>query len=269
MTLEGGSHKFSERHKGLAEEIAYRTSMSLENSLLYLNSQEAIKSRDEFLSIASHELKTPLTSLTLQNQMRKRQLDKGEVVTFEETKLRKMIDADDRQLRRINRLIDDMLDIARIRAQRLTIQKEVFDFCPFVSDVVERVAPQMEAAGCSFTLNLCEDVQIEADIYRIEQVIVNILTNALKYGAGKPIRIEIEKFTYKVRLLVHDEGPGINPEDSERIFQRFERATHGREISGLGLGLYISRQIVQQHEGALYVVSQSGKGSTFVMELPR
>lgn len=269
MTLEGSTHSFSERHKHLAEEIAYRTSMSLENSLLYLHSQEAIKSRDEFLSIASHELKTPLTSLTLQNQMRKRQLDKGEGHSFEEAKFRKMIEADDRQLRRINRLIDDMLDIARIRAHRLTIHKEVFDFGPFVTDVVERVAPQMEAAGCSFTLKLCEDVQIEADIYRIEQVIVNILTNALKYGAGRPIRIELEKFNYKVRLLVHDEGPGINPEDSERIFQRFERATHGREISGLGLGLYISRQIVQQHDGALYVVSERGKGSTFVMELPR
>lgn len=268
FTQEGSKFKFSERHKLLAEEIAYRTSMSLENSLLYLNSQEAIKSRDEFLSIASHELKTPLTSLTLQNQMRKRQLDKGEAIHLDEVKFRKMIEADDRQLRRINRLIDDMLDIARIRAQRLTIHKESFDFCPFLSDVVDRVAPQMEAAGCALSVNLCESFTIKADIYRIEQVIVNLLTNALKYGAGKPVRIDVEKFTYKVRVLIHDEGPGIHPNDSERIFKRFERATSSREISGLGLGLYISRQIVQQHDGALYVAPKAGKGSTFVMELP-
>lgn len=268
LTLGESRHRFEKRHIHLAEEIGYRTSMSLENSLLYLHSQEAIKSRDEFLSIASHELKTPLTSLTLQNQMRKRELDKGEGKQFEETRIRKMIDADDRQLRRINRLIDDMLDIARIRAHRFTIQKERFDLTSFMADVLERVAPQLDSAGCEFTVSFCGPVEVEGDIYRIEQVVVNILTNALKYGAGKPVRIEVQKLSHKVRLLVIDNGPGIQPGDTERIFQRFERAHMGREISGLGLGLYISRQIVQQHDGALYVLSNPPDGSTFVMELP-
>jgi len=242
--------------------------MALENSLLFIHSQEAIKSRDEFLSIASHELKTPLTSLTLQNQMRIRQLEKGDQSVLQESKFRRMIEADDRQLRRINRLIDDMLDIARIRAERLTIHKEEFEFCSFVSDVIERFTPQMESAGCDVTVALTNSVTVSADIYRIEQVIVNLLTNAMKFGAGKPIKIEVTKNSYKVSLLVHDKGPGIDSKDVDRIFQRFERAVTGREISGLGLGLYISRQIVEQHDGTLFVTSQLGEGSTFVMELP-
>lgn len=262
------NYTFDKRAKWLAEEIAYRASMALENSLLFINSQEAIKSRDEFLSIASHELKTPLTSLTLQNQMRIRQLEKGDQTVLHETKFRRMIEADDRQLRRINRLIDDMLDIARIRAERLTIHKEGFEFCSFIKDVIERFTPQMEAAGCEVTLITTTPLDIDADIYRIEQVVVNMLTNAMKYGAGRPIRIEITKFNQKVSFLVHDKGPGIDSKDVERIFQRFERAVTGREISGLGLGLYISRQIVEQHDGTLFVSSKLGEGSTFVMELP-
>lgn len=267
FTVGGSKFTFRERHKRLVEEIAYRTSMAMENSILYQNSQEAIRSRDEFLSIASHELKTPLQSLMLQNQMRKREMDKG-IQVLNEIKLKKMLDTDDRQLQRISRLIDDMLDIARIRAKRLTIHKEKFDFVPFLADVVDRLAPQMNEAGCKYSLQLCEAVSLQADAYRIEQVIVNLLTNAMKFGAGKPIRLEVVKFSYKIRLMVHDQGPGIHLDDSERIFQRFERATNDREISGLGLGLYISRQIVQDHEGALYVTSNPGSGSTFIMELP-
>lgn len=268
FTSKNGQYKFDGRSKWLAEELAYRTSMSIENSLLYLHSQEAIKSRDEFLSIASHELKTPLTSLTLQNQMRKRQLEKDKSKVLDEAAMLKMIDADDRQLKRINRLIDDMLDIARIRAERLTIHKEEFEFCAFVKDVLERLNPQMQAAGCALSVNLCPDVKVVCDSYRIEQVVVNMLTNAMKYGAGRPINVEITTNNMKVSLMVHDQGPGIESKDLERIFQRFERAVTGREISGLGLGLYISRQIVELHDGALFVTSKLGNGSTFIMELP-
>jgi PAS domain S-box-containing protein len=261
-------HQFNERSQWLAEEIAFRTSMALENSLLYINSQEAIKSRDEFMSIASHELKTPLTSLTLQNQMRRRQLDNGDRSLFEEAKVRKMVDLDDRQLKRINRLIDDMLDISRIRAERLVVNKEDFEFCQFIKDVVENFMPQMDASGCTLSVHLPEPIIMNADMYRLEQVVINLLTNAMKYGAGKPVRVEVIKTNYKISLLVHDEGMGIDLKDIDRIFQRFERAVSGREISGLGLGLYISRQIVELHDGTLFVTSRVGEGSTFIMDLP-
>lgn len=268
FTTKGSRHTLDTRSKWLAEELAYRTSMSIENSLLYLHSQEAIRARDEFLSIASHELKTPLTSLTMQNQMRKRQLLKDKSQILDEEVFKKMLEADDGQLRRITRLIDDMLDISRIRAERLSIHKEKFEFCAFLTDVLERLKPQLEAAGCELTEEHCPEVFIHGDAYRIEQVVVNLLTNAMKYGAGRPIHIKVMCSPVKVTLMVSDEGPGIDPKDIERIFQRFERAVSGSEVSGLGLGLYISRQIVELHDGALFVSSQPGVGSTFIMELP-
>lgn len=126
----------------------------------------------------------------------------------------------------------------------------------------------MDAVGCYLTVSLNATVSTEIDIYRMEQVIVNLLTNAMKYGAGKPIRVEVVTKDNKVQLQVIDQGPGIKEEDSERIFERFERATPINEVSGMGLGLYISRQIMAQNNGNLFVKSIPGKGSVFIMELP-
>ncbi len=268
FTVKGSSHVFDDRTKWLVEELAYRTSVTLENSLLYAYSQEAIRARDEFLSIASHELKTPLTSLALQNQMLKKQLAKNDTNPVTPQKLQSVLEADERQLKRINRLIDDMLDITRIRVERLTINKEEFEFSAFIKEVVQRFLPQIEAAGCKITLKLTPDIRISADLHRIEQIVVNMLSNAMKYGEGKPIYIETRVSPHKVSLVVQDQGRGIAPQDIERIFKRFERAQVGREISGLGLGLYISREIALQHKGNLYVQSKVGEGSTFVLDLP-
>lgn len=268
FTTKNSTKELKKRHIWLSEELAYRASMAFENALIHLSSQEAIRSRDEFLSIASHELKTPLQSLTLQNQMRKRNLSKNLVEAFVPEKVSQMIDADLRHLMRINRLIDDMLDISRIRAGKLTFMKENIQFCSFVKDVLSRFRPQLDAVGCYMTATYCEEIETHIDIYRIEQVILNLLTNAMKYGAGKPIKVEVINKVGRIQLLVHDQGPGIKDQDSERIFERFERAISSNEVSGLGLGLYISRQIMEQNSGALFVRSMYGKGSTFIMELP-
>ncbi len=229
---------------------------------------EAIRTRDDFISIASHELKTPLQSLTLQNQMRKRNLQKGMFDLFIPSNLDRMIDSDLKHLSRINRLIDDMLDITRIREGNLTFIQQKMEFCSFSKDVVERFRPQTDAVGSVLSLRLCEATIVEIDSYRIEQVIVNLLSNAMKYGAGRPIHVEIEKKASTIQLMVHDHGPGIRPEDRGRIFERFERAISAREVSGLGLGLYISKQIMEQNQGSIRVNSEIGKGSTFIMELP-
>lgn len=268
FTTKNSSKELKRRHIWLSEELAYRASMAYENALIHLNSQEAIRSRDEFLSIASHELKTPLQSLTLQNQMRKRNLQKKLMDAFGPEKIAGMIDADLRHLMRITRLIDDMLDISRIRAGKLTFMQEDVDFIPFVKDVLDRFRPQLEAVGCYMSASYCEPLTTHIDMYRIEQVIVNLLTNAMKYGAGKPIKVEVCNRNGKVQLLVHDQGPGIREEDSERIFERFERAISSYEVSGLGLGLYISRKIMEQNGGSLFVRSVFGQGSTFIMEFP-
>ena len=267
FVLKDSKKSLNRRHIWLSEEIAYRASMAVENALIHEASLQAIRSRDEFLCVASHELKTPLQSLTLQNQMRKRNLDKQLFSVFTPDKLTHMIDADLRHLMRINRLIDDMLDISRIRQGKLTFIKERVGFCAFVKDVIERFRPQLEAQGCYLSASFTDEIMVDIDIYRIEQVIVNLLTNAMKYGAGKPIKVEVVKKNAKLFLMVHDKGPGIKEQDFERIFERFERAISSSEVSGLGLGLYISRQIMHQNKGFLSVKSDLGVGSTFTMEL--
>lgn len=269
FTNKTSNKTLTKRHIWLAGELAHRASMAFENALIHQASQEAIRARDEFLSIASHELKTPLQSLTLQNQMRRRNIEKKITDNYTIERFAQMVDSDLRHLQRINRLIDDMLDIARIRAGKLTFIKEKTEGNSFVRDVLERFRPQLDAAGCFlYTSFLPHQLMLEIDIYRTEQVLVNLLTNAMKYGAGRPIKVELFLKDRKLQILVHDKGPGILEEDVDRIFERFERAVSCNEVSGLGLGLYISRKIMQQNNGSLYVKTSPGVGSTFIMELP-
>jgi signal transduction histidine kinase len=137
-----------------------------------------------------------------------------------------------------------------------------------VDDVTDRLRPQLEDAGCSLRKDYSGDIMINADSYRIEQVLVNILVNAKKYGAGCPVLVKMRATHNKVLVEIHDEGPGIKKEDCERIFRRFERAVSNQEVSGLGLGLFISREIMELHSGKILVESEPGKGSTFILELP-
>lgn len=229
---------------------------------------EAIRSRDEFISIASHELKTPLQSLTLQNQMRKRNLVKGYTEAFQMQKIELMIDSDFKHLNRINRLIDDMLDISRIRAGKLTYIQQKVEFISFIKDVIERFRPQLDSVGSFLTSIFCDSTIVEIDMYRVEQVIVNLLSNAMKYGAGRPIKLEVSKTEDRLQLMVQDQGPGIKAEDVSRIFERFERATCSKEVTGLGLGLYICKQIMEQNKGTIKIQTELGKGSTFIAEFP-
>lgn len=267
FNFKGSKFHFEKRHQWLAEELCYRISYSLENSLLYQNSQDAIRARDEFLSIASHELKTPLTSLTLLNNMMKRNTANYPESPESKNTMR-LLEAENKQLVRINRLIDDMLDMTRIKAEKLTIHKEDFELNGFVSDVLERFKPQLESVGSDLNSSLSSAITVHADIHRIEQVLVNLLTNAMKYGSGKPVKVEVYNYPTRIKVMVTDRGPGIKHDDIDRIFLRFERAVSNNDVTGLGLGLYISRQIMEQHEGSLTVQSTRGKGSTFIMELP-
>jgi PAS domain S-box-containing protein len=256
-----------ERVQKLAREVAYRLGLAMENSILYHQSLEAISARDEFLSVASHELKTPLQSLILQNEMRRRMLQKGDPEAVRPESLARVLDLDRHQLKRINRLIDDMLDISRIRNSKLSIQKETFDLGGFLDDITDRFLHEFETAGCELKKELHRPLEVIADSYRIEQVVVNLLINAMKYGSGAPITIRTKKHSDRVAIEIEDKGPGIREEDKERIFRRFERA-NSNQVSGMGLGLYISRQIMELHQGQVYARSEYGKGSTFIVELP-
>jgi PAS domain S-box-containing protein len=230
--------------------------------------EEAVRARDEFLSIASHELKTPLTSMKLQAQVRKRNIIRGNTDAFTFDKLTRMINDDEKQINRLSRLVDDMLDISRLTSGKFTFELEETNLNTLVYDVLTRFAPQLEAAGIPVTVIATSQVLGEWDRYRIEQVVSNLITNAMKYGAKKPISIEVSGDEDRALFVIKDNGIGIAKADQERIFQQYERAISASAVSGLGLGLYIVKKIIESHDGKISVKSAVGKGSSFIVELP-
>lgn len=234
--------------------------------------RNAIRARDEFLSVASHELKTPLSSLKLLAQLAKRNRERGDVSVYSPEKVDRLIDQTERQINRLTRLVDDMLDIARIRSGKLTIQKEKFDLNILVEEVIDRLASNLNESETR--VHLKKSIPIEGfwDRFRMEQVVVNLLTNSMRYGKKRPVEVTLRKIPgdpSKVRLEIQDQGIGIPPEACERIFGRFERAVDANEVSGLGLGLFITRQIVEAHDGRVWAESKGlNQGANFIIEIP-
>jgi signal transduction histidine kinase len=260
---------FTESDEAILVQLAQMAAVAIENARLYQEAQEAILVRDDFLSIASHELKTPLTSLQLQAQSLLRLANKGNLLAMAPERLINKLELIDQQSSRLTRLANDLLDVARIRAGRIDVRLEELDVAALVRDVVERFEEQLALAGCSVDLGAADAVLVWSDRLRIEQVITNLLSNAIKYGAGKPIEISFEVGPDSASFTVRDQGIGIAPEHLERIFIRFERAVSARNYGGLGLGLYIARQIVESLGGAIRVTSEPGVGSAFTVTLPR
>jgi signal transduction histidine kinase len=230
--------------------------------------EDAVRMRDDFMSIVSHELKTPLNTLILEVQLRKLQLGRNNLAAFSEDKLRHMVDKDERQVQSLIRLIDDMLDVSRIRTGKLSIEPTRLDISRLVASVVENFAPQMEASGCALLFQRPEPIEGVWDEFRIEQVLANLLTNAMRYGACKPVQVSVTRQGDAACIEVRDQGIGINPKNLERIFCQFERAEGSESSAGLGLGLYIAEQIVRAHQGRIQVESEEGKGSLFRVLLP-
>ncbi len=267
-TRRGGL--FSAQEAILAEELARRIAVALDNARLFQQSQEAIRARDDFLSIASHELRTPLTPLQIKLQLlhgRVRELARSpEAATWIERQLAVI----ERQLRRLVRLIDEMLDISRLEGGRLRLELEPVDLAALVREVVasSQESGEVTRSKSEVRLSLPEETMGRWDRLRTEQVIGNLLSNALKYGQGRPIDVEVRREAPQARLVVRDRGIGIAPEDQERVFGRFERAVSVRHFGGFGLGLYIARQVVKAMGGTIHLKSKPGEGSTFTVLLP-
>ncbi len=231
---------------------------------------EALKSRDEFLSIASHELKTPLTSLRLQSQLFHRKIKKNDLSVFNQDNISQMISQTDTQVNRLIHLVDDMLDIARIRSGKLSIEKTDIDMSQTIIELVARMSEHFMAKfGAAPHLNISDNLKLVGDKLRIEQVLTNLLINALKYGNGKPISVSAFSSGDYITVVVEDQGIGIAAENMKKIFTKFERAVSHFDISGLGLGLYISKQIVEGHGGRIWAESIKDVGSKFFFELPK
>lgn len=228
----------------------------------------SLRMRDEFMSLVAHELRTPLNTLFLEAQMRSLQLKRGTLASIKPEQLEVMIRRDERQIKAMIRLIDDMLDVSRMRSGQLSIRPAQVQLMDLLERVVSDLSLQASATGCKLSLQPHPPVQGCWDEFRIEQVVVNLLTNALRYGGGQPVEVSVQHAGGTVRIDVRDEGKGIAPSDLERIFEPYERGARNGEPKGLGLGLYISRQLALSHGGELRVTSKPGEGSTFTLILP-
>ena len=230
--------------------------------------QRSLRMRDDFMSLVAHELRTPLNTLFLETQMRSLQLKRGNLPAFNPDQMGNMIKRDERQIKAMIRLIDDMLDVSRMKSGTLSIRPGKVELMGLLERVVNDLSLQASAAGSTLQLSAHGPVEGFWDEFRIEQVIVNLLTNALRYGGGGQVEVSVHEIGCNVRIDVRDYGKGISPDFIDRIFEPYERGAKSGEPKGLGLGLYISRQLATSHGGELTVQSEPGQGATFSLLLP-
>lgn len=243
------SRKLQQVQNALIEEIEIR--------------KDAERKKDEFISIASHELKTPLTSVKGYIKLLERSIDKGDPETIK-TRLHKVLD----QVEKLNVLVADLLDISKIESGKLKFNKKYFDFDSFLENIIDGI--QQSNPDFTFIVNGKAGIPVFADDTRIEQVIVNFITNAIKYSPGTN-QVEINVFVSddKLYLGVRDFGIGLSKEHQQLVFNKFYRVEDtASNFHGLGIGLYICRQIIRRHQGKIGVKSAPGKGSEFYFYLP-
>ncbi|APR80184.1 Signal transduction histidine kinase CheA [Minicystis rosea] len=257
-----GDLRYGPREIELAEEIARRAAVAIENVRLYKQMLESVRVRDEFLTAASHELRTPVMSLLLSAQG----LLRSTVAV--PTQSRRVLELICRQASRLAKLVDDMMSVGRLHLDRLELHLAEMDLVALARDVMDRLAPAAAQAGCAVGLHAPGPVHGRWDPDRLDQVVTNLLANAIKFGAGKPIEILIDQAEGLARLDVIDHGIGIEPEALSHIFEKFGRATAAHSYGGLGLGLYIARHIVEAMGGTLRAMSTPGRETRFSVELP-
>ena len=257
----------------LASELGRRAAIAIDNAKLFeetraatREAQEAVRRRDEFLSIASHELKTPLTSLELTLSALVRGAETGKLVSSPEI-LPNRLAAARRQLHRLTKLIEELLDVSRLASGRLGFEPAPMDLAQLARDVVARFEDDTARTTCPLAVDASVPVVGVWDRDRLDQVVTNLVANAVKYGAGTPVTVRVKAANDEAVLEVIDGGPGIAVEDRARIFERFERAATRNE-GGFGLGLWIVKEIVEGHGGKVRVDCGSGVGSRFIVTLP-
>lgn len=228
--------------------------------------RQAIEARDEFFSVATHELKDPLFAIQLSLQLLQYAAAKqGDVPGF----VTHHLEVCGRQVDRLSRLVENLLDVSRIQNRRLQLEAEAIDLGELAREAAGRFQEKARSVGSTLAVEGPGPVIGYFDRMKLDQVLSNLLSNALKYGAGKPVVVRVREEGEFATLEVEDHGVGIAPEDQARVFGRFERASNGHRRESLGLGLYIVRSLVEAHGGTVAVRSAPGQGATFTVTLPR
>jgi signal transduction histidine kinase len=270
--LEAEFQRRVDRRALLSEVLRLRFSNAqlIEVNQIWQDSQaklrESFRQRDEFLSVATHELKTPVTSMKLVLQLLERTCSKQDSLSRDEV-LRSLGPAL-RQTEKLRLLIDNLLDLSRIREGRLVLERETFDITALANEVCHRMLGQSEWMHQPLKMRFAEPVVGEWDRLRLEQVLTHLLSNAIKYGGGKPIEVRVERTAECALIEVLDQGIGIPAESQKSIFKPYERATRAHRTDSLGVGLYIAQCVVQAHGGTIEVKSEPGRGSAFTVRLP-
>jgi PAS domain S-box-containing protein len=252
----------------LAEELVRRAGLAVDNARLFRKAQEALKSRDEFLSMASHDLRSPLTSLRLQLQAVRRDMQPGREGARSTEKVVARMESMERQTDRMLHMMDALLDITQMTAGRLELRRQKLDLVELVRGAVATLDEELRQSGVQVRVHAEGPVEGMWDRLRLEQVVDNLLSNAVKYGKGQPVDLTVSTDGTLARLVVRDQGVGIAPEDQERLFERFERVRLDRRVTGYGVGLWIVRHVVEAHGGSISIESRLGEGSSFIVQLP-
>lgn len=253
----------------VATDITNRIRIEKEREQLLHETQKSVQVRDDFISIASHELRTPLTPLRIALDMLRMSLRQVPPEVMPKIAiLEKAFGNVENIVDRMTRLTEDLLDMSLITSGRLQLNYGPVDLVELVRHVIDHFKTKLERSRCALTFSAREAAVGHWDSLRIQQVVENLLSNAMKYGRGKPIEIYVSKTATSAQLIVVDHGIGIAPSEQAKIFERFARAVSVNNYGGLGLGLYITREILLAHGGSISVQSELGKGAAFTVELP-
>lgn len=252
--------RFGQADLALAEEIGHRAGVAIENAALYRDARRALRAREEFLALAAHELRTPLSAARL----RVAQLMRDPTPE----RLGERIEALDRTLGRLVSLSEALLDLSALDAGKIDLATQDVDLAALAAELLEDERETLRRAGCAVLLDAAAPVRGRWDRMRVEQVLRNLLSNAVRYGCGTPIDLTVERAGDEARVVVRDYGPGVAPADRERIFAKFERASSARNHGGLGLGLWLSRRLIEAMGGSLALDSGTEPGACFVLRLP-
>ena len=252
----------------LAEELVRRAGIAVDNARLFRKAQEALKARDEFLSMTSHDLRSPLTSLRLQLQAVRRDMQPGNAGPRSTEKLVARVESMERQTDRMLRMMDTLLDITQMTAGRLELKRQKLDLVELVHGAVATLDEELRQSGVQVRVHAEGPVEGTWDRLRLEQVVDNLLSNAVKYGKGHPVDLTVSTDGIMATLVIRDQGVGVAPEDQERLFERFERVRIDRGVNGHGVGLWIVRRVVEAHGGSVSLESRLGEGSSFIVQLP-